>query len=145
MLLSAVRLAILLSISFCLNIAYAADANPETTFSKVLLQTDHSWDGVKYPPYPTGQPEITVVKVHVPAHTTLPWHTHPMINAAYILSGTLYVESKDGSVHKTLKPGDVLPEMVNKVHRGYTTDQPVDLIAFYAGVPGMPTAVAAPK
>lgn len=143
MFLSAIRLIILLSLSLYFNMAYATNNNPENTYSKVLLQTDHSWDGTKYPPYPTSQPEISVVEVHIPAHTTLPWHTHPMINAAYILSGTLYVESKDGDFHKTLKPGDVLAEMVNKVHRGYTTDQPVDLIAFYAGTPGMPTAVAA--
>ncbi|HVV69044.1 MAG TPA: cupin domain-containing protein [Gammaproteobacteria bacterium] len=138
-----IRLFFLLSISLFLTMTYAANHNPENTFSKVLLQSDHSWDGTKYPAYPTSQPEITVVKIHIPAHTALPWHTHPIINAAYVLSGTLYVETKDGSLHRTLKSGDVLAEMVNKVHRGYTTDQPVDLIVFYAGTPGTPTAVVA--
>lgn len=141
------RLALIICLGLCLtsNIAFAVSTNPESVFTTTLLKTDHSWDGVKYPAYPKGQPEITVLKIHIPANTVLPWHTHPMINAAYVLSGTLYVENKDDTLRKTLKPGDVLPEMVNKVHRGYTKNQPVDLIVFYAGVPNMPTAVLVPQ
>ncbi len=127
---------------FCFNVAIAAP-NPESSFSTVLLKTDHSWDNVKYSTYPAGQPELTVLKITIPAHTILPWHTHPMPNAAYILSGTMQVENKNGSLHKTLKAGDVLPEMVDTVHRGITGDQPVEIIVFYAGVKGMPTAISA--
>lgn len=114
--------------------------NPESTISKVLLKSDHSWDDVKYERYPSGQPELTLVKMVIPANTSLPWHVHPMPNAGYVVSGTLQVESKDGKYHETLHAGDVIPEMVNKVHRGVTGDTPVELIVFYAGVKGMPTA-----
>ncbi|MFT3742282.1 MAG: cupin domain-containing protein [Gammaproteobacteria bacterium] len=107
--------------------------------SQLCSQTDHSWDGVKYSVYPSGQPEITVLKIKIPPHTILPWHTHPMPNAAYIVSGTLEVEDKNG-LRKTLHPGDVLAEMVNTAHRGITHNQAVEIIVFYAGVTGMPTA-----
>ena len=36
-----------------------------------LLQTTHSWDGTRYAGYPTGQPEITVLKITVPPNTAL--------------------------------------------------------------------------
>ena len=145
MVLSTARLTTLLTAAFCFNLAHATDNNPESAVSTVLLQTDHSWNGVKYTAYPSGQPELTVLKFTIPAHTSLPWHTHPMPNAAYVLSGTLEVENKDGSQRKVLKAGDVLAEMVNTAHRGTTGDQPVELIVFYAGTPGMPTAIAVPQ
>ena len=118
--------------------------NPESALTTVLLKTEKSWDGVKYAAYPAGQPEITVLKFVIPAHTTLPWHTHPMPNAAYIVTGTLEVENADQTQHRILKAGDVLPEMVNQVHRGRTGDQPVELIVFYAGAKGQQTAIAVP-
>ncbi|MEA3144980.1 MAG: hypothetical protein QOI53_401, partial [Verrucomicrobiota bacterium] len=32
-------------------------------------------------------------------------------------------------------------ECVNATHRGYTTDQPAELVVFYAGLPGMPLSI----
>jgi quercetin dioxygenase-like cupin family protein len=135
------RLMLSLTVSLFILTAYAQEKpNPESQVSTVLLQTDHSWDGVKYGSYPAGQPELTILKIDIPAHTALPWHTHPMPNAAYVISGTLHVESEDGKHKITLNPGDVLPEMVGTVHRGWTEETPVQLIVFYAGVKDMPTA-----
>lgn len=128
---------------FATHAAAAQTHNPESTVSTVLLQTEKSWDGTLYKPYSAGQPELTVLKIVVPAHTKLPWHTHPMPNAAYVVSGTLHVESQDGRSKKTLHAGDVLPEMVGTVHRGWTGNSPAELIVFYAGVRGMPTAIKA--
>jgi hypothetical protein len=90
-------------------IAYARDsANPEAAVSTVLLKTDHSWDGVHYDSYPSGRPELTVLKFVIPPHTTLPWHTHMMPNAAYVVSGTLNLESQDGRHHATLHAGECI-------------------------------------
>src|ERR1700744_5858623 len=125
---------------FTIMAAAQNSSNPEATVSTVLLKTDRSWDGVKYDHYPAGQPELTVVKFVIPPHTILPWHRHPMPNAGYVLSGELSVESADGQHHATLHAGDVLPEMVQTVHRGWTGDSPAELIVFYAGAKGMPTA-----
>ncbi len=52
-----------------------------------VLQTTQSWDGSQYTSYPTGQPQVTVLRITIPPNTTLPWHHHPMINVGYVLSG----------------------------------------------------------
>ncbi|RYD25586.1 MAG: cupin, partial [Lysobacteraceae bacterium] len=65
--------------------------NDETT-STVLIKTTSSWNDVRYDHYPSGQPELTTVRMTIPAHAKLPWHSHLMPNIAYILSGQLTVE-----------------------------------------------------
>jgi quercetin dioxygenase-like cupin family protein len=123
----------------------AAWAHPVATQSQVkveqLLQTTESWDGVKYAAYPTGQPEVTLIKISIPPHTTLDWHRHPMISVAYILSGTLTVEKRATGKRKTIHAGEALAETIQTVHRGYTEDDPVELIVFYAGRPGLPLSI----
>jgi len=104
---------------------------------ETLSQTSKSWDGTTYKAYPTGQPQLSVLKVTLAPHTTMKWHTHPVPNAAYVLSGEITAETKDGT-KKHFVAGEVIPEMVDTVHRGVTADQPVVLIVFYAGTPGVP-------
>lgn len=106
--------------------------------SRVLLKSTTSWDGTPYEAYPAGKPELTVVNIKIPANTALKWHQHPMPNAAYVASGELKVETKEGNKSIMLKPGDVLPELVGQTHRGVTGDSAVELVVFYAGTPGMP-------
>lgn len=105
---------------------------------ETLMKTEKSWDGVSYQAYPSGSPELTVLKIVIPPYTALPWHTHPMPNAAYVLSGELTVEKQGSKEKRVLIPGQVLPEMVGTVHRGVTGEKQVELIVFYAGVKGMP-------
>lgn len=102
-----------------------------------LLKTTHAWEGTPYYTYPAGQPEISVLKITLPPNTPLKWHTHPIPNVAYVLSGELLVETKAGK-KKALKPGQVLPEVVNILHRGTSGNGPVELIVFYAGSVGTP-------
>jgi quercetin dioxygenase-like cupin family protein len=106
-----------------------------------LLETTHSWDGVKYTAYPTGQPQVTLLKISIPPHTTLDWHHHPVINVAYVLSGTLVVQKRGSGERTTLHAGQALAETVQTVHRGYSLNEPVELIVFYAGRPGLPVTV----
>ena len=116
--------------------AYAVE--PEQVSTAVLLKARSSWDGVKYKRYPSGPVELTVLKITIPPHTTLPWHKHPMPNAAYVESGELTVEKAEGGKTIRIVAGEVLPEMVNARHRGFTGDTPAVLVVFYAGVEGMP-------
>ena len=111
--------------------AKAADAVSET-----LLKTTKSWDGTLYKAYPSGQPEVTVLRIYIPPHSTLAWHYHPVINAAYVLSGELTVQRRDNDQRLAIHAGQVLPEMVDNAHRGYTGDQSATLIVFYAGASG---------
>jgi quercetin dioxygenase-like cupin family protein len=106
--------------------------------STVLLKSTSSWEGTPYKSYPNGQPELTVLNIKIPANSALNWHQHPVPNAAYVLSGQLEVQTKEGDKSIHLKAGDVLPEMVDILHRGKTGDSPVELIVFYAGTPGTP-------
>ena len=104
---------------------------------QILLQSSASWDGTEYIAYPDGRPELTLLKIKIPANSELDWHTHPIPNAAYILSGELTVEAKTSGQKQLLKQGQTLAEMVDIVHRGKTGDSPVELIVFYAGSPGI--------
>lgn len=114
--------------------AGAAHAAESTT----LLKTTRSWDGTPYPAYPAGQPQVTVLRIVIPPHSTLAWHHHPVINAAYVLEGALTVEKRAQGAGSacSLAQGEVLPELVGQVHRGYTGEQAATLIVFYAGSAG---------
>ena len=103
-----------------------------------LLQTSTSWDGARYKQYPAGKPQLSIVRVTIPPHTEMPWHTHPIPNAGYILSGELTVERQDGSAKKHYVAGQTIPETVDTVHRGVTGDSEAVLIVFYAGANGLP-------
>ncbi|WP_397475047.1 cupin domain-containing protein [Pusillimonas sp.] len=108
---------------------------------ETLLKTESSWDGVPYTAYPQGRPEITVVRLTIPPHTALPWHSHPMPNAAYVVSGSIVVEKQSDGSKRQLGAGQVLAEMVDAPHRGVTGDEPVVLMVFYAGATDMPLSV----
>ena len=115
--------------------------SPPTAIEKeILLQSSKSWDGTPYARYPGAAPELTLLKLRIPPNTQLPWHTHPIPNVGYILSGELIVESKDNGQTRRIKQGEALAEMVDISHRGVTGDEPVELIVFYAGSEGIPLA-----
>ncbi len=116
--------------AFSIGLLCAKEGSVET---QQLLRSSTSWDGKPYVAYPTAAPELTVLQITIPAHTTLPWHQHPMPNAAYVVSGELTLEKKEGGEKKTFIQGQVVPEMVNETHRGTAGDTPVVLIVFYAG------------
>ncbi len=122
----------------CLSMLACSNTDEKPGIEKeVLLQSSSSWDGTPYTSYPKGSPELTLLKLKIPANTELKWHTHPIPNAAYILAGELTVEARDSGQTQVLKQGQSLAEMVNTVHRGKTGDKPVELIVFYAGSQGV--------
>ncbi|MDR0352558.1 MAG: cupin domain-containing protein [Opitutaceae bacterium] len=120
--------------------SFAGDKPPVEV--QKLAQSEKMWDGTPLPAYPSGQPEITVIKITIPPRSTLAWHKHPSINAGYLLAGTLTVISEDGR-QLALKPGDALIELVDKYHCGRNDgDAPAEIVVFYAGKPGVPLSVA---
>jgi len=106
--------------------------------SETLLRCSSSWDGELYSSYPTGQPELSILKITIPPHTKLEWHSHPMPSAAYIVSGELTLERKKDGKTQHFTAGQAVSETVDTLHRGVTGDEPVVLIAFYAGSPDVP-------
>ncbi|UPG84872.1 cupin domain-containing protein [Luteibacter aegosomatis] len=122
----------------------AASAHAQQTSSAkadTLVKTESSWNGVPYTSYPGGRPELTLLKMTIPAHTALPWHTHPNPNAAYVLSGSITVEDKASGKKQTFHAGEAFAEEVGQVHRGVTGDEPAVLVITYSGVKGTPTFV----
>jgi quercetin dioxygenase-like cupin family protein len=110
---------------------------------EILLQADQSWNGKPYTHYPTGQPQLTTIKLTIAPHTALPWHTHPFPNVVYVLSGTLTLHDKASGKTRVVHQGEAVGESVDDVHRGETGDEPTVLLITYAGTPGVPTSVPA--
>jgi quercetin dioxygenase-like cupin family protein len=108
--------------------------------AETLAKSSNSWDGSPLPDYPTGKPEVTILKITIQPGEQLPMHEHHVINAGVLLSGKLTVVTEEGSVLH-LKAGEALIETVNKWHYGKNEgDTPAEIIVFYAGTPGVPLA-----
>jgi quercetin dioxygenase-like cupin family protein len=118
-------------------------AKVATAQRETLLQTTQSWNGKAYTHYPTGQPQLTTLKVTIAAHTSLPWHYHPIPNALYVLSGTLTLHDRASGKTLVVHQGQAAAESVDDVHRGEAGDEPAVLLITYAGTPGVPTSVPA--
>lgn len=136
------RLALSVLVAVLLACTGGCAVAPTSVAVETLLKAGASWDGTSYERYPDAAPELTILRITIPPRTALPWHRHPVPNAAYVVSGELLVEKRDSGQTIRLVAGDVLPEMVNGVHRGVTGDVPVVLIVFYAGARGLPVSEA---
>lgn len=106
-----------------------------------LAETSKSWNGNDLPNYPVGKPKITVLKIAIPPKTKLHKHYHPVINSGILLKGVLKVVDINNNV-LILKEGDVIVELVNKIHFGINEGKkPVEIVVFYAGTTGLPITV----
>ena len=131
----------LLIATFALTLLQKATArgNPQSVVqSQTLLRANSSWDGEPYKSYPSGQHEVSILKITLAPHTKLEWHNHPMPSAAYIVAGELTVERRKDGKKKRFTAGQAVSETVDTFHRGAAGSEPVVLIVFYAGSPGMP-------
>ncbi len=123
-----------------LLIAASADDAPGVGV-ETLVKSTASWDGTALPDYPGGRPEITVLRIRIPAGAKLDMHRHPVINAGVLLAGELTVVTKDYKKLR-LKAGDALIEVVDTWHYGKNEGiRPAEIIVFYAGVEGEPITV----
>ena len=126
------------------GISFAAHGQTVATGHRdILLQADHSWNGVAYTHYPPGQPQLTTIKLTIPAHSSLPWHYHPFPNAGYVLSGELTLEDRQTGKKQTFHKGQSFAESVNDIHRGLSGSAPTTLLITYAGTPGVRTSIPA--
>ena len=106
-----------------------------------LAKSTKSWDGNDLPAYKEGPAEVKILKITIPAGTTLPVHKHPVINAGYLLEGELTVIS-DQNETLVLRKGDTLIELVDKWHYGVNKgSEDAIIIVFYAGTKGIATTV----
>ena len=115
----------------------------ETGKREILLQANSSWNGKPYTQYPTGRPQLTMLKVTMKPNTALPWHTHPMPNAGYMLSGDLILHDRASGATHTYHAGESFAESVDAEHRGEAGPRGAVMLLTYAGVPGMATSIPA--
>src|SRR5690606_6099222 len=106
-----------------------------------LVNTTHSSHGAPLPASPHTAPEITMLRITVPPRSQLPMHSHPVINAGYLVAGELVVHTADGeTLH--MAAGDPIVELVNKPHYGSNPgSEPAVIVVFYAGTAGTPLTV----
>ncbi len=125
--------------SFLFIIACAGNSN--NIVAEQLAKTSKSWDGETLPKYPEGQPEVTILRIKIPAGAQLEMHNHPVINAGVLLSGELTVITENNkTLH--LKAGDSIVEVVNKKHYGKNEGtETAEIIVFYAGEVNKPITI----
>jgi quercetin dioxygenase-like cupin family protein len=136
-------IAILGAASLATILAQNEPLNVASGNREILLQTTQSWNGKPYTHYPTGQPQLTTIKLTIPPHTALPWHTHPFPNVVYVLSGSLTLQDKASGKTLVVHQGQAVGESVDDIHRGESGDETTVLLITYAGTPGVPTSVPA--
>jgi quercetin dioxygenase-like cupin family protein len=124
-------------------LAQSAPQNVASGHREVLLQTTQSWNGKPYTRYPSGQPQLTTIKLTIAPHTALPWHIHPFPNVVYVLSGSLTLHDKASDKTLVVHQGQAVGESVDDVHRGESGEEPTVLLITYAGIAGVPTSVPA--
>jgi quercetin dioxygenase-like cupin family protein len=107
----------------------------------VLVKTDKSWNGTTLPAYPTGQPQISIIRYQFAPGAVLPVHKHPVINAGVLLKGELSVKTERGETLQ-LKAGDAIVELVDQWHEGRNNGaETAELIIMYSGTPDLPLAI----
>ena len=112
--LSQVLIPVLLALTTFAHSAVFAE-NVAAAKREVLVESDHSWNGTTYAPYSSGQPQLTVLKLTIPANSVLPWHTHPFPNTGYVLSGELTIYDKESGKSMTYHEGQAFAESVDRV------------------------------
>ncbi|SMD07608.1 Cupin domain protein [Desulfocicer vacuolatum DSM 3385] len=123
--------------------SWAHDSSGGVTVD-VLAKTTTSWNGAALPGYNPGTPEVTILRIVIPAKTKLPLHQHLVINAGVLIKGELTVVTQDKkTLH--LNAGDPIVEVVDTWHYGRNDGEgPAEIIVFYAGIKGVPITVKAP-
>ena len=104
----------------------------------LVTGTTASGQPIVYPK--TDAPEVRVLLVEIPPGMETGWHLHRMPAYAYLLSGSVTVELKNGT-HYTFHAGEAFAETVGVLHNGKNTGtEPARLIMTVTGEKGVPTA-----
>ena len=106
--------------------AYAAN-------SETLIQTDSHWNKQAIKPIHIDNPQITMLRITIPAGEKLAMHKHPILNIGYLTKGELTVRSETGD-ELVLHPGDPIVELVDIWHYGESTgSEDAEIVVTYVG------------
>ena len=102
------------------------------TSDKVIRTTIH-WDGQAIKPIHIDHPQVTILRITIPAGEKLAMHKHPILNVGYLTKGELTVRSEKGDV-LVLRPGDPIVELVDEWHYGESTgSEDAEIVVTYVG------------
>ncbi len=115
--------------------AYAAN-------SETIIQTDSHWNKQAIKPIHIDHPQITMLRIAIPAGEKLSMHKHPILNIGYLTKGELTVRSENGDV-LVLHPGDPIVELVDIWHYGESTgSEDAEIVVIYVGDKEDPLSIA---
>lgn len=104
--------------------------------SETLIQTETHWNQQPIKPIRIKHPQVTMLRITIPAGEKLAMHKHPILNIGYLTKGELTVYSDKGDV-LVLKPGDPIVELVNTWHYGKSTGKgDAEIVVTYVGEKG---------
>lgn len=110
--------------------------------SEVLIQTNQYWNQQPIKPIHLEYPQITMLRITIPAGEKLSTHKHPMLNVGYLTKGELTVYSEHGEV-LVLKAGDPIVELVDVWHYGKNTGlEDAEIVVTYVGGVGEDLSIA---
>ena len=124
-------------------LAFAGSAAAEEAYRPAVkvepilkTTTTTSGDAIAYPDF--TDPEVQSLIVEIPPGGETGWHLHPVPIYAYILSGSIEVES-EGGAKRLFEAGESFAEMVNRKHDGRVVgDEPVRILMIVTGEKGKP-------
>ena len=112
------------------------------TNSETVIQTDSHWNKQAIKPIHIDHPQITMLRIAIPAGEKLSMHKHPILNIGYLTKGELTVRSENGDV-LVLHPGDPIVELVDIWHYGESTgSEDAEIVVIYVGDKEDPLSIA---
>ena len=101
--------------------------------SEKVIEAETHWNGQPIKPIHIDHPQVTSLKITIPAGEKLPMHKHPILNVGYLTKGELTVRSEKGD-KLILKPGDPIVELVDEWHYGESTGtEDAEIVVTYVG------------
>ena len=108
--------------------------------SETLIRTEAYWNKQTIKPIHIEHPQITILRITIPAGKKLSIHKHPILNIGYLTKGELTVRTENGET-LVLKPGDPIVELVDVWHYGeiqnvkpkYYAVEDAEIVVTYVG------------
>ena len=117
----------------CFAVCVLMSAEAYAASSETVIQTDSHWNKQAIKPIHIDNPQITMLRITIPAGEKLAMHKHPVLNIGYLTKGELTVRSEDGGV-LVLHPGDPIVELVDIWHYGESTgSEDAEIVVTYVG------------
>lgn len=115
------------------TVCFLASSGAYAANSETVIQTDSHWNKQAIKPIHIDNPQVTMLRITIPAGEKLAMHKHPILNIGYLTKGELTVRSENGD-ELVLHPGDPIVELVDIWHYGESTgSEDAEIVVTYVG------------